>query len=83
MDDLYLRPLKNAGSKAIEDAIEKAICELTGKEYEVNIRAIDFGDDGLSYTQDIVKITLSASKVFKGFGQQAISDTETASPTSS
>ena len=42
-DDIFYRPLKRAGSRAIEDALEKAICDLTGKKYDVDIITIDFG----------------------------------------
>ena len=36
------RPLKDLGSKAIEEAIKKTICELTGEEYETDIITINF-----------------------------------------
>ena len=56
-DDLFKefmkRHLKELGSKAIEDAIKKAICDLTGTEYVADIVSIDFelpshiNDDGV------------------------------------
>lgn len=64
-DDIFYRPLKKAGSRAIEDALEKAICDLTGKKYDVDIITIDFGNDSLSSTNDTVKITLTASQKFE------------------
>lgn len=67
MDDIYKRPLKEAGSRAIEDALKKAICDLTGEEYELDIRTIDFGDDSHSFIWDRVTITLTTGKPFKGF----------------
>lgn len=69
---IFKRPLKDAGSKAIEDAITKAICDLTGEDYQVNIHAIDFGNDSLKSMRDIVTITLTTSK-----GSNLLSDTPT------
>jgi hypothetical protein len=84
MSDLFRRPLKKAGSRAIEDALKKAICDLTGEKYDVDIVTIDFGNDGISSTNDTVKINLTASKVFEMHFKSVIGgDEDTASPTSS
>jgi hypothetical protein len=80
-DDIFRRHLKKAGSRAIEDALTKAICELAGEEYEVDIRSIDFGTDGLSATTDKVTITLTASRPLKWpSDERPVSDETAASP---
>ncbi|MGB9178079.1 MAG: hypothetical protein WCB68_02440 [Pyrinomonadaceae bacterium] len=56
------RPLKKAGSKAIEEAITKAITELAEEEYKADIQTIDFNPSNNSWMSDTVKITLSISK---------------------
>lgn len=52
------RPLKNLGSKAIEDTIKKAICDLTKDEYEADIVTIDFEPHQHSFIDDEVEIKL-------------------------
>lgn len=79
MNDLYKRPLKEAGSKAIEDALKKAICDLTGEEYELDIRTIDFGNDSHSLIWDKVSITVTMGKPFKGF-ERVTEDNELSVP---
>lgn len=80
MSELFKRPLKEAGSKAIEDVLKKAICELTGEDYEVDVSSIDFNPEAQSFLHDSVTLTLKMSKVFKGFGTN---DEKAASATSS
>lgn len=62
MNELFPRPLKNAGSKAIEDAIKKAISDLAGQPYEVDIQTIDFGNNSSTHMSDSVKISFSTWK---------------------
>jgi hypothetical protein len=63
LNELFPRPLRNAGSKAIEDAIKKAISELAGQPYEVDIQTIDFGNNSHTHMSDVVKISFSTWKV--------------------
>lgn len=52
-EEYVKRHLKELGSKSIEDAIKKAICDLTGIEYVADIVSINFelpshiNDDGV------------------------------------
>jgi hypothetical protein len=69
MSDLFQRPLKEAGSKAIEEAITKAITELVGEEYQADIKAIDFNPSNTAWMSDEIEIKLSLSKV-KGWYAQ-------------
>ena len=57
------RPLKEAGSKAIEDAITRAITELAGEDYKADIKAIDFNPSDRAWMSDHVEIKLSLRKV--------------------
>lgn len=56
------RALKEAGSKAIQDAFSKALTELTGEEYEADINSINFDVSTGSWMEDSVQITLTASR---------------------
>jgi len=40
--EMYSRPLKKAGSREIEAAIQKAISDMAGQEYEASVSYIDF-----------------------------------------
>lgn len=82
MDDLFPRPLKQAGSRSIEDAITKAICDLTGEKYEVDIRTIDFGNDSSAWMQDTVTLTVSMQKPFKWPGDEPTVTDETTATSS-
>jgi hypothetical protein len=62
MSDFIQRPLKELGSKAIQEAIQKAITELTGTEYEADVVAIDFEASQHAYSHDIVDIKLRLQK---------------------
>jgi len=54
--------LKELGSKAIQDALTKAICELTDEDYRVDVNSIDFEADTGSWMHDDTKLQ-SASGV--------------------
>ena len=64
MSDSYdyfsTRPLKELGSKVIEEAIRKAICELTGDEYESSLVSIDFEPSSIFNPQlkDCVEVSI-------------------------
>jgi hypothetical protein len=62
MSEFNKRPLKELGSKAIQDAIQKAISELTGTEYEADVVKIDFESYPQAYAHDIVEIKLRLQK---------------------
>ena len=59
-DYLSTRPLKELGSKAIEEAIRKAICELAGDEYDSNLVSIDFEPSSIFNPQlkDCVEVSI-------------------------
>lgn len=61
------RPLKDAGSKLIDEAITKAITELAGEEYKADIKTIDFEPSNMAWMSDTVEIKLSLSKVKSWF----------------
>jgi hypothetical protein len=65
MSDFIKRPLKELGSKAIQDAIEKAISESAGEEYDAYVTSIDFEADKYSSIYDIVDIKLRLKKQVK------------------
>jgi hypothetical protein len=55
-NEYFPRPLKDAGSKKIEDAITRAASELTGEEYEADILSLDFSPEAYSYMSDSCEI---------------------------
>jgi len=74
MSELFPRPLKNAGSRAIEDALQKAMCDLTGEPYKASIHSVDFGDDVTSAMSDVVRITFTVSKERDWFKDEPVTD---------
>jgi hypothetical protein len=58
----FKRHLKELGSRAIEDAIKKAICDLTGIEYEADIISIDFEPCPGSRNDDDTELKLRLKK---------------------
>lgn len=65
MSDYFSRrPLKDLGSKAIEEAIKKTICELTGEEYESDIITINFEPSKVSnpHLNDCVELNIRLQK---------------------
>ena len=56
------RPLKLAGSKAIEEAISKALSELTGHEYKADILSVDFEPSESAAESDTVLIKFSTKR---------------------
>jgi len=56
------RNLKELGSRAIEDAIEKTICDLADAKYCADITSIDFGSLDTEY--ETVEISLRLKKEF-------------------
>ncbi len=78
---LFERPLKEAGSKAIEDAITKAITELIGEEYTADVQQIDFNPENGAWMSDTVKVTVSLSKVKSWFSDTFSERGETESQT--
>jgi len=78
--DVGYRALKELGSKAIQDALTKAICELTDEEYRVDVNSIDFDADTGSWMHDDTKITISIrrKKAFTDLMRDAL-EQETAS----
>ena len=61
-EEIMKRHLKEQGSKAIENAIKKAICELTGIEYETDIISIDFEPCMNAHFDDKTEIKLRLNK---------------------
>jgi len=61
-NEIGYRALKELGSKAIQDAIEKAICELTGEEYQVDVNRVEFDNDTGSWMHDEVIVTFSTRR---------------------
>lgn len=61
------RCLKELGSRAIEDAIKKAICDLTGVEYNADICAIDFEATSRESSFETVEIKLKLNKITDPF----------------
>ena len=61
-EEIMKRHLKELGSKAIEDAIKKAICDLTGIEYEADIISIDFEPSMNAHFDDKTEIKLRLNK---------------------
>ncbi len=67
VEEFLKRHLKELGSKAIEDAIQKSICELTGLEYEADIVSIDFEPCMNSHFDDKTEIKLRLNKKRESF----------------
>lgn len=78
--DFGFRALKEAGSKTIQDAITKAICELTGEEYEVDINSIDFDSDSGAWMRDRTKIVLTAKRTTDFYVPKEETEHDSASP---
>ncbi|MBI1922293.1 MAG: hypothetical protein HYS23_14555 [Geobacter sp.] len=66
-DEILKRHLKEHGSKAIEAAIKKAICDLTGIEYEADIISIDFEPCMNAHFDDKTEIKLRLNKKRESF----------------
>jgi hypothetical protein len=60
--EIGYRALKELGSKAIQDALTKAICDLTDEDYRVDVNSIDFDADTGSWMHDETKITISVRR---------------------
>jgi hypothetical protein len=61
--EIGYRALKELGSKAIQDVLTKAICELTDEDYKVDVNSIDFDADTGSWMHDETKITISIRRI--------------------
>lgn len=79
--EMGYRALKELGSKAIQDALTKAISELTDEDYRVDINSIDFDAHPGSWEHDETKITINVRRKrdFVDLMRDAI-EQETASP---
>ncbi len=78
IDEIYPRHLKNAGSKAIQDAITKALTELTGEEYKVSVDLINFESNISSYEYDETKINITAIRVKDHLAEKTSQNRKTA-----
>jgi hypothetical protein len=79
--EMGYRALKELGSKAIQDALTKAMCELTDEDYRVDVNSIDFDANTGSWMHDETKITINVrrERAFTDLMRDAI-EQETASP---
>jgi hypothetical protein len=66
-EDFFRRHLKELGSKEIENAIKKAICDLTGVEYIADVLSIDFEPVSNAGNNDMVEIKLRLKKYIEPF----------------
>ncbi|OGV96592.1 MAG: hypothetical protein A3I04_00500 [Nitrospinae bacterium RIFCSPLOWO2_02_FULL_39_110] len=66
-DEIFPRPLKRVEPKQIEEAIAKALSELTGEEYEAEILNLNFNPDSVLNAQfrDAVEIKVQLMQPFK------------------
>ena len=63
--ELMARPIKAVSIDQIEQAISKALLELTGQEYEIDVNRLDLNPEPNSWANDTALMDLKLSKKTK------------------
>ena len=61
-DEIFSRPLKKVSLQQVEQAFSKALEELTGQQYTVDVQKMDLNPDSNAWTTDTALLDLKVSK---------------------